>query len=485
MRAPGVAVERVLRPATAAPHRRVCAQGCARCWRALLLPLGLALTGCVVGPNYQRPKTQLPAQYRGAATSEAGASIAEVNWAGLFKDEALTGLVRVSLERNFDLRMAAERIEQANAQIGIARANQMPFADLQTSFTATKNPQYGTNAVQFFQIGPALSWELDFWGRLRRLSEAARAQYLASSEARSALTVSLVSGVMGSYFQLLELDLERDISLRTRDVATDNQRLVQLRHDLGAATGLDVSQAQQLLYTATAQLALVERQIGQTEDSLSLLLGSAPQEIPRTAKIEQIPLPPELPAGLPSELITRRPDIRQAEQNLIAANAQIGAARAQFLPRITLTAFGGGVSDGLLSVVNAPSRVFSLVPAALTPIFRAGQIRAQTRIAESRQRELALAYQKSIYGALAEVSDALIGHDRTREQRAEQEKLVAAQTESVRLSTLRYKGGRDSYLQVLDAQRNLFTSQLVLARLRLAELQSIVQLYRALGGGWQ
>ncbi len=444
-----------------------------------------ALCGCAVGPNYERPKTAIPAQYRGAPTPPAAGSLADTDWAALFKDQRLTELVRTALERNFDLRMAAERVEQASAQLGVTRASEGPLIDLQTSFTATKNPQYGKSTVQYFQVGPSLSWELDFWGRLRRLAEASRAQYLATEESQRAVSVSLVSGVTNSYFQLLELDLELEISQRTRGIATDNQRLVQLRHDQGAATGLDVSQAQQLLYTATAQSAAVERQIAQTENALSLLLGGAPDSVPRISKLDEIPLPPELPAGLPDELLTQRPDIRQAEQNLIAANAQIGVARAQFLPRIALTAFGGGVSDGLLSIVNAPNRVFNLVPSALTPIFRGGQVRSQVRIAESRQRELALAYRKSIYGALGEVSDALIGHDRLREQRAEQEKLVAAQTETVRLSTLRYKGGRDSYLQVLDSQRNLFTGQLALARLRLAELQSVVQLYRALGGGWQ
>jgi multidrug efflux system outer membrane protein len=453
--------------------------------RALAAVALAALCGCTVGPNYQRPQTPVPPQFRGATLSETANSLADTAWATLFKDETLTGLVSTALDRNFDLRMAAERVEQANAQLGLSRANQYPFVDVQASFTATNNPQYGKGTVQFFQAGPALSWELDFWGRLRRLTEAARAQYLATDEGRRALTVSLVSGVMGSYFQLLELDLERDISRRTRDVATDNQRLVQLRHDLGAATGLDVSQAQQLLYTATAQLAAVERQIGQTEDALSLLLGAAPDALPRTAKLDDIPLPPDLPAGLPSDLLTRRPDIRLAEQNLIAANAQIGAARAQFFPRIALTAFGGGVSDGLLSLVNSVNRVFSIVPSTLTPIFHAGQIRSQVRVSESRQRESVLAYQKSIYAALSEVSDALIGHDRTREQRAQQEKLVAALSDSARLSTLRYQGGRDSYLQVLDAQRNLFTGQLALARLKLAEVESIVELYRALGGGWQ
>jgi len=336
----------------------------------LLLPLAAlaALCGCTVGPNYHRPATAIPPQFRGATLPEATASLADTNWAALFNDDTLTGLVRGALDRNFDLRMAAERVEQANQQLGVARANQYPFADLQTSFTSTNNPQYGGGTVQYFQVGPALSWELDFWGRLRRLNEAARAQYLATGEARRSVTVSLVSGVTGSYLQLLELDLERDISRQTRDAATDNQRLVELRHDQGAATGLDVSQAQQLLYTATAQMAAVDRQIGQTEDALSLLLGAAPEALPRTAKLEAIPLPPALPAGMPADLLTRRPDIRQAEQNLIAANAQIGAARAAFLPRITLTAFGGGVSDGLLSIVNAPNRVFSIVPSALTPI---------------------------------------------------------------------------------------------------------------------
>lgn len=453
--------------------------------RAIATLAMAALCGCTVGPNYRRPQTPLPPQYRGASPAAAAGSLADTDWAALFNDPTLTDLLRAALDRNFDLRIAAERMEQASAQLGLARSNQTPSLDLQTSFTATKNPQYGDDAIQYFQVGPALSWELDFWGRLRRLTEASRAQYLASEESQRAVRVSLVSGVTNSYFQLLESDLELEISRRTRDIATDNQRLVRLRHDQGAATGLDVSQADQLLYTATSQMAAAQRQVGQTEDALSLLLGGPPASIQRVAKLDEVPLPPELPAGLPADLLTERPDIRQAEQNLIAANAQIGAARAQFLPRITLTAFGGGVSDGLLSIVNVPNRVFSIVPSALTPIFRGGQVRSQVRVAESRQRELALAYQKSIYGALAEVSDALIAHDGLREQRGEQEKLVAAQTESVRLSTLRYKGGRDSYLQVLDAQRNLFAGQLALARIRLAELQSVVQLYRALGGGWR
>ncbi len=229
----------------------------------------------------------------------------------------------------------------------------------------------------------------------------------------------------------------------------------------------------------------VERGIGQTENLISFLLGSTPSDQPRGRRLDQVPVPPELPAGMPSALLERRPDIRAAEQNLIAANAQIGAARALFFPQISLTAFAGGQSRALTEIATAPARVYSLAPTALMPIFRAGQIRNQVRLTEAQQRELLVTYEQSIYNALREVSDALIGYARTRSQRAEQEQLVTALEDTVRLSTLRYKGGLDSYLQVLDAQRNLFSGELGLAQLRLAERLAVVQLYRAVGGGWQ
>jgi len=262
-------------------------------------------------------------------------------------------------------------------------------------------------------------------------------------------------------------------------------RLTQIRHDRGAASSLDIYQAQQLLFTATSQIASTQRQIGETEDALSLLTGAAPHEIVRTAKLEQIPLPPELPAGLPSALLARRPDILEAEQNLIAANAQIGAVRASYFPDISLTAMFGQESRELLNLLTAPAREFSVAPATLFPIFRAGQIRSAIRLTEAQEREALLDYQKTVYTALRDVSDALIDHDRTRDQRAEEEKLVNALSETVRVATMRYQGGLDSYLQVLDAQRDLFQGQLTLSQLRLQEVQSVVQLYRALGGGWQ
>jgi NodT family efflux transporter outer membrane factor (OMF) lipoprotein len=248
---------------------------------------------------------------------------------------------------------------------------------------------------------------------------------------------------------------------------------------------LDVRQAEQLIHTASAQVEAVERGIGQTENLLSFLLGSVPPTQPRGRRLDQVPVPPELPTGLPASLLERRPDIRAAEQNLIAANAQIGAARALFFPQISLNAFAGGQSRALTEIASAPARVYSLAPSALLPIFRAGQIRNQVRLTEAQQRELLVTYEQSIYNALREVSDALIGHSRTRAQRGEQEQLVRALDDAVRLSNLRYKGGLDSYLQVLDAQRNLFSGELGLAQLRLAERLTVVQLYRALGGGWQ
>ncbi len=298
------------------------------------------------------------------------------------------------------------------------------------------------------------------------------------------MIVSLVGDVMTGYFTLLEQDLELDIANHTRDVGTDNLRLVNLRHDRGAVTALDVRQAEQLLYTATAQIESVKRNIGQTEDALSLLLGETPHDVVRDRKLNDLALPADLPAGIPSSLIARRPDILQAEDMLKAANAQIGAARALYFPNITLTASAGGESQPLLQLLSSKAGMFSVGPSALQPIFHAGQIKNTVRLSEAQEREALINYQKTIYGALREVSDALIGHDQLRAQRAEEEKLVNTLSESVRLSNLRYKGGLDSYLPVLDAERNLFSGQLVLSQLRLQELLSIVNLYRALGGGW-
>jgi outer membrane protein, multidrug efflux system len=466
--------------------------------RRLLVPLVLALslTGCLVGPNYHRPAVAVPERFPGEPA--AAQSMAGQKWFDLFQDPELRQLVATALKDNFDVRIAAQRVLEARAQFGIQRANLLPTLDAAGTFTASRSSSIGsfpfiapgTNlATSYTQAGLQFNWELDLWGRLRRLDEAAKAQYLGTEEARNGVIISLISDVMTTYFSLRELDLELTIARQNSSAARDNLRLIQLRKDRGAANGLEVHQAEQFLYTTTAQIAATERSIGLTQDALNLLLGSAPSEVRRGLSLEQLAAEriaeaPELPAGLPSALIERRPDIRQAEDSLIAANAQIGAARALFFPDISLTGLLGSQSRSLAGMFSGPARLESIAPAALTPIFHAG-LRAGVRLTQAQEREMLIAYQKSIYGALREVADALTTHTRTREQRGEEEKLVRALSESVRLSTLRYRGGLDSYLQVLDAERNLFAGQLNLAQLRLLELQSVVQLYRALGGGWQ
>ncbi len=453
----------------------------------------VGLCGCLTGPNYKRPQTPLPDKFRNAPPANSQASLADRKWFELFQDDTLRQLVTTALEHNFDVQIAAERVLEARAQYGITRANLLPTLDAAGQFTATRSSsvgsfpfiQPGSNlAASYTQAGLQFSWELDLWGRVRRLTEAARAQYLASEEARSGVIISLISDVMNTYFALREQDLEIEISRRNRDAAQDNLRLIQLRKDRGAANGLEVHQAEQFLYTTTAQIASIERSIAQDEDALSFLLGNPPGEIARGKGLEQIAAQAELPAGLPAAVLERRPDIRQAEQNLVAANAQIGAARALFFPQVSLTGFLGSQSRSLADMFTGPARMENFGPGALLPIFHAG-LRSGVQLTEAQQREMLVTYQKTIYTALHEVSDALAAHDRTREQRGEEEKLVGALSESVRLSELRYRGGLDSYLQVLDAERNLFDGQLTLAQLRLLELQSVVQLYRALGGGWQ
>ena len=462
--------------------------------RIILAVSVLALCGCTVGPNYKRPQLALPGEFRGAPAAGSGpaGSIADTKWQDLFPDPILNQMVSTALAHNFDLLIAAERVQQARSQLGITRANQYPFLDAQLNFTAERSstdsnfpvPAGTKLSASYTTLGAALSWELDIWGRLRRLTEASRARYLASEEGHRAVGVSLVSEVMEAYFQLLEQDLELEISRKTQGIAKDSLSLVELRRQRGAASGLDVRQAEQLLYTAGAQSAAAEHAIAESENLLSLLQGGAPAAQARGRKLEEISMPARMPTGLPSSLLERRPDIREAEQNLVAANAEIGAARALYFPQLSLSAFAGGQARSLLELASGPARVYSVAPGAVQSIFHAGQIRNQVRYSEAQQREMLITYQKSIYTALREVADALVSFDRLREQRNQEEQLVRTLEETVRLSDLRYRGGLDSYLQVLDAQRNLFSGQLVLAQLRLQERVSVVQLYRALGGGW-
>ena len=462
--------------------------------RALCCSLAVLLAGCTVGPNYKRPAVAVPDSYRGAAAAAAEASLADAKWPDVFPDETLKRLISTAIEHNFDLALASERIEEARARYRIAGANQFPFVYGGVSETGTQTAVIGSavnppstrpEAISYSQVGAALSWELDLWGRIRRLKESARADYLATEEDRRGVMVSLIANVAGGYFTLRERDLELEIARGTHEIADRNLNLVRLRHEHGAATGLDVHQAEQFLYLATVREASVERDIGQAENALSLLLGSLPGDIPRGKPIDGFALPPELPPGLPSSLIGRRPDIREAEQKLISANAQIGVAKANYFPQISLTGAFGGQSRALTELFTAPARYWTLAPGAVLPIFTAGQVRVAVRLTEAQQREMLTSYQKTGYTAFREVSDALIGYGRTREQRGQQDRLVEALTETTRLATLRYQGGADSYLQVLSAESDLFQAQLAQAQLRLQERLAFVDFYRALGGGWQ
>jgi len=454
----------------------------------------LFATGCVVGPNYKRPVVKTPEVFRGAAPGADQESLGDKKWAELFQDEVLKQDIETALKNNFDLAIATERVEEARARYRITGASRFPFLNATAGFTATRSSTIGSNKmaqpgadmdVSYTQAGGALSWELDLWGKLRRQNEAARAQYLATEEARRGVIVSLVSDVATTYFTLRERDLELEIARATQQIAEQNLKLVKLRHDRGAATGLAVQQAEQLLYSAQAQIPRAQRDIVQAEDALNLLMGNMPGDVARGQAVDDFGLPPEVPAGLPSSLLERRPDIRAAEQQLISANAQIGVARAYYFPQISLTGFLGGQSRALTEIFTGPARFWTVAPSAILPIFNAGQIRVAVKLSEAQKREMLVNYRKTIYNAFREVSDALAAYDRGREQRKQQENLVRAATEAARLSHMRYEGGLDSYLQVLDAERTLFQARLSLAQLRLAELQSFVQLYRALGGGWQ
>jgi multidrug efflux system outer membrane protein len=450
------------------------------------------VASCTLGPNYKRPVVDIPSAHRGATTAGAE-SLADLQWFELFRDEQLTRLVSTALKQNFELRIAAERVLQARAAYGIQRSNQFPTVDVSADLNAARASKSGANSfipanantsVSYIDAGFSLGWELDVWGRLRRLSESARAQYLATDEARRGVVTTLVADVSQTYLSLRALDLELEIAKRTRDVATDNLRLIETRRTAGVASAVDVHQAEQLLFTATGQIADFERQIAQAENALSLLLGQVPGDVPRGQPLEAFQTPPSVPSGLPSALLERRPDIRQAEQELISANAQIGAAKAEYFPRISLTGFLGGQSRALTDLLSSPARVATASLGATAPIFNAGRTRSNVQLAEAVQREAVVNYQRAIYTAFRDVADSLAGYTKTNQQRTEQERLVAALRASSQLSTERYQAGLDSYLPVLDAQRNLFQGELELAQLRERELASIVQLYRALGGGW-
>jgi multidrug efflux system outer membrane protein len=465
---------------------------------AVTITTTVFLTGCTVGPNYVRPTVQVPASFRAPEPlpSSDAASLADEKWFEVFKDEKLQDLIHQALKDNYDLRDAVARVEQARANLGITRSNQLPQlsagGDLQftrlsrdgslplpASFVPSQNRNWGESSLNL------LSFEIDIWGRLRRSTEAARANLLNAEENRKAVVTTLVSDVATNYFDLLQLDYELQISESTLETRRDSLLLTQERQAGGVATLLDLRQAEQLVSTAAETIPALQQQIEQKENQINLLLGNNPEEVTRGRSFLEQELPPEVPAGLPSALLERRPDIRVGEQALIAANANIGVAKAAYFPQLSLSGLLGGQSTQLASLFSGPHSAWTFVPQVSQPIFTAGRLKSNVKLAEAERESALVQYQKSVQTAFAEVSNALIAHQRTRESRLEEERLVLALQDRKRLAYIRYRGGVDTQLNALDADRDLFQAELDLAQIRLNELLSIVQLYKALGGGWQ
>jgi outer membrane protein, multidrug efflux system len=457
-----------------------------------LLCTSLVLSGCTMGPNYRRPTVAVPPTYRGlapdgTAQTETG-TIGDQKWWDIFQDEQLRRLIHTALQQNYDLRIAASRILEAKAQLGITRADQFPavsagagIADVRTAQSKFL-PAFETSAGQ---VNLSAAWELDFWGKFRRATEAARANLLASEWARQEVVSTLVANVAAAYFQLRALDLELEISKRTFDSRQESLRLTQILANGGATSLLDVRQAEQLVFTAGAEIPALEQQIEQQENFLSILLGQNPGDITRGETLTEQRQPSQVPPGLPSSLLERRPDIRQAEEQLVAANAEIGVARAAYFPQIVLSGSGGFQSSALTNLFSGPAGAWSFGASLAQPIFTGGRLRSGVRLAEAQQQTAALFYQQSIQGAFRSVSDALVAYRKTREFRAQQELLFQSAEDAARLSHMRYTGGATGYLEVLTNETNAFSAELGLAQARLNELLAMVQLYQALGGGWQ
>lgn len=473
----------------------------------LLCGVLLSVEACAVGPNYKRPAVNVPAMYRGAIAAEAPAtestppsakpagssdgaltSLADEKWWEVFQDQELQALIRTALKNNYDVRIAAARVLQAQAQLGITRADQLPSLSAGGNVTSIRNAQNGpipSFSLTQGEVDASAAWNLDFWGRYRRATEASRATLLANQWAQKQVMATLVANVANSYFSLRQLDLELEISKSTLGSRQDSLELTKTLEEHGINTLLDVRQSEQLVYTAAAEVPDFERQITQEENAISILLGNNPGDVPRGLKLTEQPHAPEVPVGLPSTLLERRPDIREAEANLIAANAQIGVARAAYFPQISLTGTAGFQSGALANLFTGPAGIWTLAGSITQPIFEGGRLRSNVRLAEAQHEELLLTYQQTIQGAFRDVSNALVAYRKFREFRIQQEHLLESAQDAARLSETRFKAGTTDYLEVLTNETNSFSAELALAQAQGNELNALVQLYLALGGGWE
>lgn len=456
----------------------------------LIIAAAVFQSACLVGPNYKRPALNVPPSYRTPTPNDTvanGTALAEAKWWTVFQDEQLQTLIRTALTQSFDLRIAATRVLQAEGQLGVTRADQFPSINFGGALNGQRSPQLGTFPAISYKIGGislSSAWNLDFWGRYRRATESARASLRASEWGRRTIVNTVIANVANNYFQLRALDLQLEIATRTLASRQASLKLTQTLESGGATGLLDVRQAEQLVETAAAAIPDVERQIAQQENAISILLGNNPGPIARGRALVDQPLPPSIPVGLPSELLTRRPDIQQAEQQLVAANAQIGVAKAAYFPAISITGSGGYQTLALTSLISNATRNWTYAAQLTQPIFQAGRLRGNVRITEAQQKEALYTYQQTLQRAFSDVSNALIGYEKYRRFREHQEALVVAARDASNLSHTRYDGGVSSYLEVLTNETNLFSAELTLAQARLSERLSLVQVYNSLGGGW-
>lgn len=445
--------------------------------------LTLLLGGCMTGQDYTRPAVEVPDNFRfaSAAGMAAQSPAPMVRWWEQFNDPVLSETIQVALAQNLDLRIATTRLLEYQAIRTVAGAPLLPQVTL--PLTETRTSQGNFPITDVYQGGLSLAWELDFWGRIRRLSEAAQADLLGQEQARQAVILTLVSAVATSYIQLRELDARLEIAVRTRASREEVQRLAKVRFQVGTISELELKQASAEYQGTVISVQQLEQAVAQKENELSLLLGRNPGAIKRGRSLDALAAPP-VPAGLPSELLTRRPDIAQAEQVLIGANARVGAAQASLFPTISLTSTYGGASTQLSQLFSGANRMWTFVPSVSVPIFNAGSLSAQVAVSEARREQALDGYRKAVQAAFRDTEDALVGLTKAGEQKTAQAKLVEEVRRYAQLAKLRYENGVTSNLEVLDSQRSLFTAEQTLVQAQSAALVATVNLYKALGGDW-
>ena len=455
---------------------------------ALLL---LALCACKVGPNYKRPTLSVPDQYRGVApdatTQQAGGGeqFGEMKWWAVFQDETLQALIKEALANNYDMKIAATRVLEANANLGITRANQLPTLNGSFGINNEHNfPLYGKNSPTFDAAGLSLNYVVDFWGQYRRATESARATLVSTQYGQQVVQTTLISSVASNYFLLRQYDAQLVYSHDTVKADHEILKLNEIKFHGGESAITDVYQAQTLVEQAEAEVISLQQLIAQTKNNISILLGKNPGDIARGLSLVTQPHLPEVPAGLPSELLQRRPDVRRAEENLVAANANVGVAKAAFFPQISLTALFGAQSTAITSFLQGPATLWSLGGQALQPLYQGGRIRANYRLAWAERDEAELTYKQTVLDAFGDVSNSLVGYSQSRQYRMKIEEQTNTYKQMADLAEVRFKGGVTSFLEVQYYQQQYFLSALSLEQAWYTELQNYVQLYQALGGGW-